>query len=62
MSSNEKVSFKQQLPLLKDSKDLFLACCDWESAIQAERENRRRIALENNIENFSDSGDEINKN
>lgn len=56
MSTNEKGSLKNNFHSLKENKDLFLACCDWESAIKAERE--QEIVLKKKYEDFSDSSNE----
>jgi hypothetical protein len=53
MSSNEKGSFKNNQ--FKINKDLFLACCDWET----ERKNEKELAQEQKYyEDFSDSSNE----
>jgi hypothetical protein len=50
MSSNEKGSFKNNQ--VKINKDLFLACCDWETERKNEKE---QVQDQKQYEDFSDS-------
>jgi hypothetical protein len=53
MSSNEKGSLKNNQ--FKIKKDLFLACCDWETERKNEKE---QVQDQKYYEDFSDSIDE----